>query len=93
MTAAELLEAALGRAAAALEAGDALAAAEAMAAAGQAAEEARARGVRLEEEALARLAALHARCERGARQVRATLAQALEAAGTARRAFGAYRRP
>jgi hypothetical protein len=44
-------------------------------------------------ETLAVLAALHARCERGMARARATLEQALDAAGSARRAVSAYRRP
>jgi hypothetical protein len=90
---AETLGDALARAAAALEAGDAVGAAAAMAEAGRACQQAQARGERVERDALAVLAALHARCERGMLRTRATLEQALEAAGSARRAVTAYRRP
>ncbi len=90
---AEALADALGRAAAALEAGDALAAAEAMTEAGRACQQAQARGERVDGEALAALTALHARCERGEVRARGTLEQALESAGSARRAVSAYRIP
>ncbi len=88
---AEVLAEALERAATALEAGDALTAAAAMTDAGRACQQADVRGERVEGEALPALAALHARCKLGEERTRATLEQALESAGSARRAATAYR--
>ncbi|GEJ59170.1 hypothetical protein [Anaeromyxobacter diazotrophicus] len=90
---AEALAGALERAATALEAGDAPGAAAAMGEASRACQEAEARGERVAPAALAELTALHARCGQSAARARATLEQALESAGAARRAVSAYRRP
>ncbi|HEX7625384.1 MAG TPA: hypothetical protein VF400_17530 [Anaeromyxobacteraceae bacterium] len=88
---AEVLAEALERAATALEAGNAVAAAAAMTDAGRACHQADARGERVDGKALPALAALYARCKLGEERTRATLEQALESAGSARRAATAYR--
>jgi hypothetical protein len=90
---ASVLAAALERAATALEVGDPIAAAAAMTEAGRACQQAQARGDRLDDGELAALTELHARCKRGEERARATLEQALESAGSARRAAAAYRVP
>ena len=91
MTAPELT-ATLRRATAALDEADPLSAASVLESAVTACEESLRAGLRLDRDDMSELRGLHARCTAAAERCQALLAQAIGAAGSARRALSAYQR-